>query len=108
MIYIATDNIVFRDTRPMIPRGSVVLSGDFPGAAKCRALASLTLDDSISLEVVPGWARRASRFEEYDVEKFLLASNEELSSIGGVKLETIDKYKAQLKKYLEGLFAQHC
>ena len=107
-IYIANDNIVFRDARPTIKRGSVVLASDFPGATKCKALQPLTLDDVVPLSRVPGWARRAERFEEHDIESFLLASNEELSILGGVKVETIDKYKGYLKSYLSGLFAQQC
>ena len=107
-IYIATDNIVFRNARPTIKRGSVVLSSDFSGAAKCKALKPLTLDDVVPLSRVPGWARRADRFEEYNIESFLLTSNEELSILGGVRVETIDKYKDHLKSYLSELFAQHC
>jgi len=107
-IYIAKDNIVFKDHRPPIKRGSIVLRAEFPSAETCKALRRLWLDDAIPLSGVRSWARRAQRFPALDVETFLLTDTAELAETAGVQIPTVARWKDDLKKYLEDLYAQHC
>jgi hypothetical protein len=108
-IYLATDNIVFIDSRPPIKRGAVVLREDYASAETCKALRRIWLDDAILLSTVRGWSRRALYFpDDWCVEKFLSTDAAELVGIAGVQIQTVKRWKDDLKKYLETLYAEHC
>jgi hypothetical protein len=105
MLY-RTRNILSRGGGKRIPRGVITTLSWLTEEQRKKLIevGAVTPVEYPPLSVIPGWHIRGGRLRNAgypDVEAFLAASTEEVAEALGYREDTVDRWKSELKGWLE-------